>query len=93
VRETLQGFNLKTLAPIRALGVAKIERIEIEARFRLIDERYAPQPEHILAYGAGKLLFFRVGGGAEITWSDFKRVKPYNERFEVRIGEMKAFGF
>ncbi|MCF7761364.1 MAG: hypothetical protein K9M98_12765 [Cephaloticoccus sp.] len=92
-RETLQGFNLKTLEPFRAMGVAKIERIEIEARFHLIDERYAPQPGHILAHGTGKLLFFRVGGGAEITWSDFKRVKPYQERFEVKIGEMKAFGF
>ena len=92
-RETLQAFSLKTVGSFRALGVAKIESIEIQASFRTIDEQYTPQPERILARGSGKLLFFRVAAGAEITWTDFKRVKPYKDRFEVKIGELKAFGF
>lgn len=91
--ETLQAFHLKTLESFRALGVAKIDSIEVDASFRTVDERYAPQPERIAARGTGKVLFFPVGGSALIAWSDFVRVKPYRDRFEVQIGELKAFGF
>jgi hypothetical protein len=92
-REVVTGFSLETTGSFRAMGVAKIDTIEVRADFRTVDERYAPQPHAIQARGAGRVLFFRVGGAAEIAWSDFKRVKPYNDRFEVRIGELKAFGF
>lgn len=92
-REVVTGFSLETTGPFRAMGVAKIDSIEVSADFRTVDESYAPQPHAIQARGAGRVLFFRVGGAAEIAWSDFKRVKPYNDRFEVRIGELKAFGF
>jgi hypothetical protein len=93
VRQTLQAFDLKTLGSFRTLGVAKIENIHISASFQIVDEQYAPQPARIEAQGTGKILFFRVGGSATVTWSDFKRVKPYRDRFEVQIGELKAFGF
>lgn len=92
-REVVTGFSLETTGSFRAMGVAKIDSIEVSADFRTVDESYAPQPHAIQARGAGRVLFFRVGGAAEIAWSDFKRVKPYNDRFEVRIGELKAFGF
>lgn len=92
-RETLQSFKLANRERFRALGVARIDRIEIMAEFATIDERYAPQPYHIRARGTGRLFFFKVGGGVEVHWSDFQRVKPYRDRFEVKIGELKAFGF
>ncbi|MCB1104016.1 MAG: hypothetical protein H7A44_00810 [Opitutaceae bacterium] len=90
---TLSEFMLKTTDSFRALGVAKVDRIEIKADFATVDPQYVPQPRRIFASGAGRLLFFRVGGSAEITWTDFKRVKPYEDRFEVQIGELKVFGF
>lgn len=92
-RETLQSFKLTNRERFRALGIARIDDVEIVAQFGTIDERYAPQPYFIRARGAGRLLFFKVGGGAEVHWSDFRRVKPYKDRFEVKIGELKAFGF
>ena len=90
---TLSEFMLKTTDSFRALGVAKVDRIEIKADFAMVDPQYVPQPRRIVASGAGRLLFFRVGGSAEITWSEFKRVKPYEDRFDVQIGELKVFGF
>lgn len=90
---TLSEFMLKTIDSFRAMGVAKVDRIEIKADFATVDPQYVPQPRRIFASGAGRLLFFRVGGSAEITWTDFKRVKPYEDRFEVEIGELKVFGF
>lgn len=91
--ETLQAFDLRTREAFRTLGVAKITNIEISAEFATVDPQYAPQPKHIIAQGAGRILFFPVGGAVEIDWSDFKRVKPYDERFEVTVGDLKAFGF
>ena len=90
---TLSEFMLKTTDSFRALGGEKVDRIEIKADFAMVDPQYVPQPRRIVASGAGRLLFFRVGGSAEITWSEFKRVKPYEDRFDVQIGELKVFGF
>lgn len=90
---TLSEFMLKTVDSFRALGVAKVDRIEIKADFATVDPAYAPQPRRIVASAAGRLLFFRMGAAAEMTWGDFKRVKPYDERFDVQIGELKVFGF
>ncbi|MFI5357312.1 MAG: hypothetical protein ACHQ4G_08255 [Opitutales bacterium] len=92
-RAILQGFTLQNRTPFRTMGVARVDTIEIQARFRLIDERYAPQPDFARAQGAGRILFFPVGAAAELTWTDYRRVTPYNDRFEVKIGDLKAFGF
>lgn len=90
---TLRAFQLKTVAAFRTLGVAKVDHIEIKADFETVAPQYTPQPSRMTASGTGRLLFFRVGGAAVIRWADFKRVRPYDERFEVKIGEMKVFDF
>jgi hypothetical protein len=92
-RLTLEHFGLKTRESFRMAGVAKIEQVEIDASFATVDEKYAPQPREITAHGAGKVLFFRVGARAEIKWTDFKRVTPYNDRFVVKLGELKVLDF
>jgi hypothetical protein len=91
--ETLQAFRLETTGDFRVLGVAKIDRIEVAAEFATVDPQFAPQPARITASGAGRVLFFRVGGAVNIVWSEFRRVTPYDDRFKVEIGEMKVFGF
>lgn len=39
------------------------------------------------------MLFVPVGGRMEIRRTDFKRVTPYDERFQVQIGPLKAIDF
>ena len=34
-----------------------------------------------------------LGGSAHVTWTDFKRVTPYNDRFVVELGELKVLDF
>lgn len=92
-RQQLEHFGLKTRGSFRMVGVAKVEQVEIEAKFATVDEKYSPQPSVIAASGTGKVLFFRVGGSAEIKWTDFKRVTPYNDRFVVELGELKVLDF
>ncbi|MGH7947148.1 MAG: hypothetical protein ACREH8_11955 [Opitutaceae bacterium] len=39
------------------------------------------------------VLFINVGGSMELKRTDLKRVKPFDERFEVQIGTLKAIDF
>ncbi len=89
----LERFGLKARESFRMVGVAKVEKVEIDAQFATVDPQYAPQPQLIQASGTGRVLFFRVGASAEIKWSDFKRVTPYNDRFVVELGELKVLDF
>ncbi len=92
-RETLEHFVLRAREAFRMVGVARIDKVEIDARFQSVEAAFVPQPSVITASGAGRVLFFRVGGSAEITWTDFKRVKPYKDRFVVEFGELKVLDF
>ena len=92
-RLQLERFGLRARESFRMVGVARIDQVEIDAQFATVDPQYAPQPQVIHASGAGRVLFFRVGASAEIKWSDFKRVTPYNDRFVVELGELKVLDF
>lgn len=92
-RGELERFMLRARESFRMVGIAKVEKVEIDAQFASVDAQYAPQPHLINASGTGRVLFFRVGGSAEIRWSDFKRVTPYNDRFVVELGELKVLDF
>ena len=39
------------------------------------------------------ILFMKFGGSLDLRRTDFKRVRPYSERFGVKIGPMKALEF
>jgi hypothetical protein len=89
VRAT-EGFRLSGVAGL----AARVDRVEIDAVFGVVDPAYAAQPSRIIAEGAGKVAWvFRVGGRAEIAWSEITRVKPYKDRFGVEIGDVKALDF
>jgi hypothetical protein len=92
-RETLEHFALKAREAFRMVGVARIDRVEIDVSFAVVDPAYAPQPRLIAASGAGRVLFIPLGGSAEITWTDFKRVTPWKDRFVVEFGELKVLDF
>lgn len=77
-----------------ALGTAKVTNFGLDIRFQSVEAKYASQPATIHASGTARVvLFFKVGAEADVSWSDFKRVKPYKERFDVKIGDLKALDF
>jgi hypothetical protein len=66
----------------------------LDAVFAVVDPAYAAQPSQIKVEGSGKVAWvFRVGGRAELAWSEVTRVKPYKDRFGVEIGDVKALDF
>jgi hypothetical protein len=76
------------------LGTTKVTNFGLDIRFQSIDPKYASQPATIHASGTARVvLFFKLGAEADLAWSDFKRVKPYKERFDVKIGDLKALDF
>jgi hypothetical protein len=75
-------------------GVLKVESGRVDGRLDVINQNYAPALTWVKGDGQGRLLgLFRIGMGAEQTYSDFRRVKPYNDRFAVKIGDIKALDF
>ena len=94
-RRELESLAAGLKDPFRmALGAAKVTDFGLDIHFRTIDAKYASQPDLIKASGSARVVFFfKISGDAEMTWSDFKRVKPFKERFDVKIGDLKALDF
>jgi hypothetical protein len=94
-RHELEGLTAGLKETFRmAMGAAKVTDFGVDISFKSIDAKFAPQPVTIKASGSARvILFFKVGGDADIGWSDFKRVKPFKERFDVKIGDLKALDF
>jgi hypothetical protein len=90
----LVAFSVRPRTKIRIVGVVKIEDAEVDGRFDVVDDRYAPV--FTWAHGSGQariLGLIRIGRGAEMRFTDFRRVTPFDERFSVKIGDLKALDF
>jgi hypothetical protein len=97
-RMELENVSVRTTESFRLNGLAglaaKVEGVEVDARFAVVDDAYAAQPSVITASGSARVAWvFRVGGRAEVVWTEFQRVKPYRDRYDVQIGDVKALDF
>lgn len=93
-RGELDRVAIRTTEAFRVAGVARIENVEADAQFAVIDPQYAAQPNSFIATGTAKIAWlFRVGGRLETEWGQFERVVPYSSRFSVTVGELKALDF
>ncbi|HEY0968355.1 MAG TPA: hypothetical protein VGD88_13270 [Opitutaceae bacterium] len=93
-RGELDRVAIRTTEAFRVAGVARVENVEADATFGVIDPQYAAQPAQFIATGSAKVAWlFRVGGRLETEWGQFQRVAPYASRFNVTIGELKALDF
>jgi hypothetical protein len=93
-RGEIDRLALRTTESFRVAGVARVDNVEADATFGVIAPEHPAQPVAATAFGEARVAwFFRVGGRAELAWSDFARVTPYDARFEVTIGDLKALDF
>ncbi len=94
-RRELQGLTAGLKETFRmAMGAAKVTNFGLDISFQSLDPKFTTQPAVIKVNGSARVaFFFKMGGDAEIGWSDFKRVKPYKDRFDVKIGDLKALDF
>jgi len=97
-RGEVERVTVRTDEKFRLSGVSglavRVDRAEFDAQFKVVDELYAAQPSSITAEGSVRIAWlFRAGGRAEVAWKEFARVKPYRDRYDVKIGDVKALDF
>jgi hypothetical protein len=92
-RAAFERVEAKLREPMREKLVLKIKAGEGSVDFTPVDPKYAPQMTAVRGNASGSILFVPVGRAYEVKREEFKRVKPYGDRFQVQIGALKAIDF
>lgn len=91
--QTLAAVEVRLREAFRQKLVVKVKSGEGTLDFETVDPQFAPTLTSIRGDATVSVVFVNVGGAYELKRKDFKRVTPYDDRFEVQIGEMKALDF
>lgn len=91
--ESLRLIDVKLRSSFRVVGIVKVKSGEAQIQFARVLPEFGPTVTAIAADGRASVLFVPVGGRMAMTRADFKRVTPYDERFEVKLGPLKALDF
>lgn len=91
--QTLATVEVRLREAFRQKLVVKVKSGEGTLDFETVSPEHAPTLTSIRGDATVSVVFVNVGGTYELKRKDFKRVKPYDDRFEVQIGEMKALDF
>jgi hypothetical protein len=73
--------------------VAKIKAGEGSLDFAIIDPKYGPVMTQTQGSLGGSLLLVPLNATFASARTDFQRVKPYNERLQVKIGPLELLDF
>ena len=90
---SLKFVDMKLRESLRAMVLVKVKSGEATLSFEPADPKFAPPLTKIRAAASASALFVSIGGKYTSDRTDFKRVKPYGDRFDVQIGTMKALDF
>jgi len=86
----LQHASLRVLESFRVKLVAKVKAGEGSIDFTVVDPAYGPVMTAATGSFGASLVFVPVNGTFYSTRTEWQRVKPYDERFGVKIGPLKA---
>lgn len=89
----LENIAVKLRDSFRAKLVVKVKSGEGSIDFAQPDPKYPPTMVAVRGDAMASILFVSVGGSLELKRTELKRVKPFDERFEVQIGTLKAIDF
>jgi hypothetical protein len=96
VSKTLRAFDhvdIRLPKPTRIKVVAKMHSLALSINFASVDPQFAPAATVFKDHAVISAFFKKREGGHESVRSDFKRVKPYRERFSVEIGPSRTIDF
>jgi hypothetical protein len=80
-------------SPMRAEVIVKIKSGVGRLDFVTVDPRFPPALARISGSGAGSIMFVPVGRTYELNRAEFQRVKPFGDKFQVKMGPLKAIDF
>ena len=89
----LESVSAKLRSPLREKIIVKLSEGEGHIEFKTVDPKHPPQLAEIRANGSGSIFFVPIGRSYQVRREDYKRVKPFGDRFEVQIGPLKAIDF
>lgn len=92
-RQAFENIELRLREPVRAVVVAKVKQAGALLEFDTVQPEFSPTLTKIQADLSASVAFVPVEQHTRQTRTDFRRVKPYDERFNVRIGPLKAIDF
>jgi hypothetical protein len=84
---------LRIRESFRVKLVAKVKAGEVHIDFAVTDPKFGPVPTSITGDIAVSLLFIPVSAEFNNTRTDWKRVKSYNERLQVKLGPLEVLDF
>ena len=79
------SFRMKLIVNVKA-GAGNID-------FSVVDPKYVPVMSAASGEGTVSVMFVKFGGAFDVKRTEFQRVKPYSEKFGVKIGPLKALDF
>jgi len=88
-----ENVSLRLRGAVRVKLVVKIKSGEASIDFGTVDPAHAPTLVTVSGDASATVFFVKFGGSFALKRTDFKRVKPYSERFGVKIGPLKALDF
>jgi hypothetical protein len=89
----LENIAVRLRGSFRQKLVVKVKSGEGTLDFAVIDPKHPPTLTAIRGDASASILFVSIGGEMDLKRTELKHVKPYDERFEVQIGTLKAIDF
>jgi len=77
----------------RSALVFKAKSGEGHIVFTSVDPLYPPVITSIAGTGTGSIFFVKLTRSYELSRTEFRRVKPYSDRFKVKLGPLKTIDF
>lgn len=92
-RHRFTSAQLRLKSATRFKLIARVSKGEFTVTWSQIDPRYTPvmTSQHVMF--AATVVFVHFNGEQTVRRGDFQRVKPYSERFGVKIGPMTTLPF
>lgn len=89
----VERAEARILEAFRMKLVAKVKAGEVKVDFGVVDPKYGPVITRVTGGFGASLMFVPINGTLINTRTDWKRVKPFDERFQVKIGPLQALDF
>lgn len=91
--QSLRLVEVKLRESMRLALVVKVKNGGARIEFTQVQPEFSAVISGVAVEGQASVMFVPVGGRAEMARTDYKRVTPYDERFNVKIGPLKALDF
>jgi hypothetical protein len=89
----LENIAVRLRESFRSKLIVSVKSGEGTLEFAPVDPKRSPALVGLSGDAVASVLFVPVGGSVSLTRTNLKHVKPFDERFEVQIGTLKAIDF